>query len=199
MAKLLYVKSSVFGDGGQSSQLAEKFIAGWKAKNAGGEVIVRDLNVDVPPYLDGQVVGALFTPEDQRNEEQKAVVAYADQLLAEVKEADEILFTAPMYNFALPSQTKTYLDYLCRAGVTFKYTETGSVGLLDDKPVFVITTRGGIYKGTEADLQTPYLKMLFGFIGINDLRMIHAEGLALGDEAKEAGLKAASEEIAALF
>ena len=196
MATLLYVKSSIFGDGGQSSQLSEKFIEGWKAKNAGGEVIVRDLSANVPPYLDGNVVGALFTPADQLNDDQKAIVAYADELLAEVKEADEILFTAPMYNFALPAQTKTYLDYLCRAGVTFKYTDTGAVGLLDSKPVYVVTTRGGIYKDTPADTQTPFLKMIFGFVGLSDVRMIHAEGLNMGDESREQGLSNAQSQIA---
>lgn len=198
MATLLYVKSSIFGDHGQSSQLSEKFIAAWKAKNPGGEVVVRDLSVDVPPYLDGARVGALFTPEDQQTAEQKEVVAYSDALIQEIKDADEILFTAPLYNFALPAQTKSYLDYLCRAGVTFKYTETGAVGLLESKPVYVITTRGGIYKGTDADTQTPFLKTIFGFIGLSDVTMIHAEGLNMGDEAKDSALAAAAEEIAAL-
>ena len=198
MATLLYVKSSIFGDHGQSSQLSEKFIAAWKAKNPAGEVVVRDLSVDVPPYLDGARVGALFTPEDQQTAEQKEVVAYSDALIQEIKDADEILFTAPLYNFALPAQTKSYLDYLCRAGVTFKYTETGAVGLLESKPVYVITTRGGIYKGTDADTQTPFLKTIFGFIGLSDVTMIHAEGLNMGDEAKDSALAAAAEEIAAL-
>ncbi len=198
MATLLYVKSSIFGDHGQSSQLSEKFIAAWKAKNPGGEVVVRDLSVDVPPYLDGARVGALFTPEDQQTAEQKEVVAYSDALIQEIKDADEILFTAPLYNFALPAQSKSYLDYLCRAGVTFKYTESGAVGLLESKPVYVITTRGGIYKGTEADTQTPFIKTIFGFIGLSDVTMIHAEGLNMGDEAKDSALAAAAEEIAAL-
>lgn len=199
MATLLYVKSSIFGDYGQSSQLAEKFIAAWKEKNAGGHVVVRDLSVDVPPYLDGARVSALFTPEDQRTPEQNEVVAYSDALIQEIKDADAILFTAPLYNFALPAQTKSYLDYLCRAGVTFKYTETGPVGLLDSKPVYIITTRGGIYKGTEADTQTPFLKMIFSFIGLSDITMIHAEGLNMGDDAKATALAAAEEQVAGLL
>ena len=198
MATLLYVKSSIFGDHGQSSQLAEKFIASWKEKNAGGAVVVRDLSADVPPYLDGARVGALFTPAESRTAEQNEVVAYSDALIQEIKDADAVLFTAPLYNFALPAQTKSYLDYLCRAGVTFKYTENGAVGLLESKPVYVITTRGGLYKGTPADTQTPFLKTIFGFIGLSDVTMIHAEGLNMGDEAKGKALDSASAEIASL-
>jgi len=199
MATLLYVKSSIFGDHGQSSQLAEKFVAAWKAKNPGGEVVVRDLSADVPPYLDAARVTALFTPADQQTAEQKEVVAYSDALIKEIQDADALVVAAPMYNFALPAQMKSYLDYLARAGVTFKYTETGSVGLLENKPVYVITTRGGMYKGTEADVQTPFIKLFLGFIGLNDVTMIHAEGLNMGDEAKEGALAAAAEEIAGLL
>lgn len=199
MATLLYVKSSIFGDHGQSSQLAEKFVAAWKAKNPGGEVVVRDLSADVPPYLDAARVTALFTPADQQTAEQKDVVAYSDALIKEIQQADALVVAAPMYNFALPAQMKSYLDYLARAGVTFKYTETGSVGLLESKPVYVITTRGGMYKGTEADVQTPFIKLFLGFIGLNDVTMIHAEGLNMGDEAKEGALAAAAEEIAGLL
>lgn len=198
MATLLYVKGSIFGDHGQSSQLAAQFVEGWKAKNAGGTVVVRDLSVDVPPYLDGEKVGALFTPAESRTAEQQAVVDYSDSLIAEIEAADAIVIGVPLYNFAVPAQLKSYFDYLCRAGVTFKYTETGPVGLLKNKPVYVVTARGGIYKDTAMDTQTPFLKMILGFIGLTDVTMIHAEGLNMGDEAKAAALAAAAAEIAAL-
>ena len=198
MATLLYVKGSIFGDHGQSSQLAAQFVEGWKAKNAGGNVVVRDLSVDVPPYLDGEKVGALFTPAESRTAEQQAVVAYSDSLIAEIEAADAIVIGVPLYNFAVPAQLKSYFDYLCRAGVTFTYTETGPVGLLKNKPVYVVTARGGIYKDTAMDTQTPFLKMILGFIGLTDVTMIHAEGLNMGDEAKAAALSAAAAEIAAL-
>ncbi len=198
MSTLLYVKGSIFGDNGQSSQLAAKFISNWQQKNPNGTVVVRDLATDVPPYLDAAVVGAFFTPADGRNDEQKAVVAYSDALIEEISNADEVLIGMPMYNFTVPAQMKSYLDQLCRAGVTFKYTETGPVGLLANKPVTIITARGGNYKGTALDTQTPFIKTILGFIGLTDVRMIHAEGLNMGDDAKAQALAAASEEIAAL-
>lgn len=199
MATLLYVKGSIFGDHGQSSQLADKLIANWKAKNPGGDVVVRDLSVDVPPYLDAERVTALFTAADQQSDEQKAVTAYSDNLINEIRSADAIVLGMPMYNFTIPAQLKSYLDHLCRAGVTFKYTETGPVGLLENKPVYVVAARGGHYKGTEMDTQTPFIKTILGFIGLTDVTMIHAEGLNMGDEAKASALSAAGEELETLF
>ncbi|MCD8522718.1 MAG: NAD(P)H-dependent oxidoreductase [Saccharospirillaceae bacterium] len=198
MATLLYIKGSIFGDHGQSSQLAEQFIAGWKAANQNGEVVIRDLATDVPPYLDANSVGAFMTPAEQRTAEQQSIVAYSDALIAEIKAADEVVVGVPMYNFTIPAQMKSYLDFLCRAGVTFKYTETGPVGLLDNKPVHILATRGGLYQGTPADTQTPFLTTIFSFIGLSDVRFVYAEGLNLGDDSKNAALAAASREIAAL-
>lgn len=199
MATLLYVKGSIFGDHGQSSQLAEKLIAKWKAKNPAGEVVVRDLSVDVPPYLDAERVTALFTAAEEQTEEQKAVTAYSDGLINEIRNADAIVLGMPMYNFTIPAQLKSYLDHLCRAGVTFKYTENGAVGLLESKPVYVVTARGGNYKGTALDTQTPFINTILGFIGLTDVTMIHAEGLNMGDEAKAAAIDAASAELETLF
>ena len=198
MATLLYIKGSIFGDHGQSSQLAEKFIAGWKAANQNGEVVIRDLATDVPPYLDANSVGAFMTPAEQRTTEQQSIVAYSDALIAEIKTADEVVVGVPMYNFTIPAQMKSYLDFLCRAGITFMYTETGPVGLLDNKPVHILATRGGLYKGTPADTQTPFLTTIFSFIGLSDVRFVYAEGLNLGDDSKNAALEAAGKEIAAL-
>lgn len=198
MSTLLYVKGSIFGDHGQSSQLADKLIANWKSKNPQGEVVVRDLAADVPPYLDAARIGALMTPEADRNAEQQAMVAYADNLIREVNEASAIVIGVPMYNFSVPAQLKSYLDYLARAGVTFKYTETGPVGLIADKPVYIVAARGGLYAGTPADSQTPLLTTFLGFIGLKDVRFIYAEGLNMGDESKAAALSKAEAAIAEL-
>lgn len=198
MATLLYVKGSIFGDHGQSSQLAEKFINRWKESHDNADVVVRDLATDVPPYLDAARVSALFTPAESRTAEQNEVVAYSDALIAEINNADAIVIGMPMYNFTIPAQLKSYLDHLCRAGVTFKYTETGPVGLLESKPVYVITARGGLYKDTPLDSQTPFIKTILGFIGLSDVTMIHAEGLNLGDDTKAKALAAAGEQIAEL-
>ena len=194
MSKLLHIKASVFGDEGQSSQLAARYIDQWQQRNLGNEVIVRDLVGDSVPHLDGAVVGAFFTPEEQRSAEQQAIVDFSDTLIKELQDADEIVLGLPLYNFGVPSQMKAYFDHLARAGVTFKYTETGPVGLLEDKPLRVFATRGGLYKDTGMDHQVPFLKQFLGFIGLNNVEVIYAEGLSM-EEVKEDSLAKAREAV----
>lgn len=194
MSKLLHIKASVFGDEGQSSQLAARYIDQWQQRNLGNEVVVRDLVGDSVPHLDGAVVGAFFTPEEQRSAEQQAIVDFSDTLIKELQDADEIVLGLPLYNFGVPSQMKAYFDHLARAGVTFKYTETGPVGLLADKPVRVFATRGGLYKDTGMDHQVPFLKQFLGFIGLNNVEVIYAEGLSM-EEVKDESLAKARAEV----
>ncbi len=194
MSKLLHIKASVFGDNGQSNQLANRYIDQWQQKLLGNEVVVRDLVADAIPHLDGEVVGAFFTPEEQRSEQQNAIVAFSDTLIQEIRDADEIVLGLPLYNFGVPSQMKAYFDHLARAGVTFKYTETGPVGLIDDKPVRVFATRGGLYKDTGMDHQVPFLKQFLGFIGLNNVEVIYAEGLSM-DGVKDESLAKARGEV----
>ncbi|MDI3324387.1 NAD(P)H-dependent oxidoreductase [Pontibacterium granulatum] len=194
MSKLLHIKASVFGDEGQSSQLAARYIDQWQQRTLGNEVVVRDLVGDSVPHLDGAVVGAFFTPEEQRSAEQQAIVDFSDTLIKELQDADEIVLGLPLYNFGVPSQMKAYFDHLARAGVTFKYAETGPVGLLGDKPVRVFATRGGLYKDTGMDHQVPFLKQFLGFIGLNNVEVIYAEGLSM-EEVKEGSLAKARAEV----
>ena len=194
MSKLLHIKASVFGDEGQSSQLAARYIDQWQQRTLGNEVIVRDLVGDSVSHLDGAVVGAFFTPEEQRNAEQQAIVGFSDTLIKEIQDADEIVLGLPLYNCGVPSQMKAYFDHLARAGVTFKYTETGPVGLLEDKPVRVFATRGGLYKDTGMDHQVPFLKQFLSFVGLNSVEVIYAEGLSM-EEVKEDALAKAREEV----
>lgn len=194
MSKLLHIKASVFGDEGQSSQLAARYIDQWQQRTLGNEVVVRDLVGDAVPHLDGAVVGAFFSPEEQRSTEQQAIVDFSDTLIKELQDADEIVLGLPLYNFGVPSQMKAYFDHLARAGVTFKYTETGPVGLLADKPVRVFATRGGLYKDTGMDHQVPFLKQFLGFIGLNNVEVIYAEGLSMED-VKDTSLAKARAEV----
>jgi FMN-dependent NADH-azoreductase len=196
----LQINSSVFGDNGQSSQLNQQLVNEWLAKNPEGKVVKRDLTQDVIPHLDSTRVSAFFTPADKRSTEQQAIVDYSDALINEIQQADAIVIGAPMYNFSIPSQLKSYLDHLARAGVTFKYTETGPVGLLDNKPVYIVTTRGGVHKDLPSDSLTGFLKTFLNFIGLNDLHFIYAEGLNMGAKKDESLLdakKVIHEEIAA--
>jgi len=194
MATLLHISSSIFGSEGQSSQLADRYIKQWQASNPEGQVVVRDLVAEAIPHLDGARAGAFFTPEESRSEEQQAFVDYSDALIAELSQADEVILGLPLYNFSVPSQLKAYFDQLARAGVTFRYTENGPVGLLEDKPVHVLATRGGIYRDSDADTSTPFVKQFLGFIGLKDVRVIYAEGLSM-DEHKEASLSQARAEV----
>jgi FMN-dependent NADH-azoreductase len=200
MKTLLQINSSVFGDNGQSSQLNQQLVQEWLAKNPEGKVVKRDLTQDVIPHLDSTRVSAFFTPADKRSAEQQTIVDYSDALINEIQQADAIVIGAPMYNFSIPSQLKSYLDHLARAGVTFKYTETGPVGLLDNKPVYIVTTRGGVHKNLPSDSLTGFLKTFLNFIGLHDLHFIYAEGLNMGAKKDESLLdakKVIHEEIAA--
>lgn len=199
MATLLQINSSLFGDNGNSSLLSQEFVKRWKAQNPGGEVILRDFAKEDIPHLDAARVQALFTPPENRTAEQQAVVDYSDKIIAEIQAADVIVIGVPLYNFGVPSTLKAYFDHIARAGVTFKYTETGPEGLLEDKPVYVIATRGGVHKGQPTDTQTQFLSNFLRFVGLKDVHFIYAEGLNMGqkelafDEAK----KAIEQEIAA--
>lgn len=198
MATLLHVKSSIFGEEGKSSKLAAEFIEQWRRFNPQGEIIVRDLVEEPLPLLDGFVVGALMIPDTERSAAQQAVVDQSDQLISEIKRADQIVMGVPMYNFAIPTQMKAYFDLLARAGVTFRYTENGPVGLMDDKPVYLFATRGGFYKDSGVDFQMPFVKQFLGFIGLQNIEVIYAEGLSMGESA-ESSLANAKAQISAMY
>ena len=192
---ILVIKRRLCGDNGNAASLVNSQLAALKAKHPDATVVVRDLSTDPIPHLDGERVGAFFTPADQRSDDQQAVDAFSMALIDELKTADHIVLGLPMYNFGIPSQLKSWIDHVARAGITFRYTENGPQGLLDDKPVTVLAARGGLYAGTENDTVTPYIKLFFGFIGMTDVNFVYAEGLNMGDETKE---KAMSEAQAAL-
>jgi FMN-dependent NADH-azoreductase len=198
MKTLLQIQSSIFSNGGQSSQLAERFIAAWRASNPGGKVIVRDLATEPVPHLDAARFGAFIAKPEERTAEQQAVVDYSDALIGELKRADVVVLGLPMYNFGLPSTLKAYFDHIGRAGVTFKYTEKGPVGLLTGKEVYVFAARGGIYAGTPNDTQTPFIRTFLSFIGMDDIEFVYAEGLAISEASKQKGIARAQAAVDAL-
>jgi len=188
MKTLLQLNSSLFSSGGQSSQLADQFVAVWHHNHPGANIMVRDLATDPLPHLDAQRFLAFFKQPEARTPEQQAFVDESDTLIAELKQADVIVIGLPMYNFGIPSTLKAYFDQIARAGVTFRYTENGPVGLLTDKKVAVFATRGGMYAGTQMDTQTNFVRNFFNFLGITDVEFVYAEGLNKGEAIKEAGL-----------
>ncbi|MAX56853.1 MAG: FMN-dependent NADH-azoreductase [Alcanivoracaceae bacterium] len=193
---ILVIKSSVFGDNGNSSALVNTKVEQLKAANPGATVVVRDLSAQPIPHLDGERVGAFFTPAEERTAEQQQVDDFSLTLIEELKAADHVVLGLPMYNFGIPSQLKSWIDHVARAGITFRYTENGPQGLLEDKPVTVLAARGGLYAGTDNDTVTPYIKLFFGFVGITSVELVYAEGLNMGDEAKENAMKEAKSVIA---
>ncbi len=192
---LLQLKTSIFGDAGQSSRLADAFVDNRRATEPGTRIIVRDLARDPVPHLTAARFGAFSAKPEARTAEQQAVVAASDALIAELKRADTIVLGLPMYNFGIPSVLKAYFDHIARAGVTFRYTEKGPVGMLTGKKAYVFATRGGLYAGTPRDLQTAYVRDFLAFLGITDVEFVYAEGLAISDASRQAALAKAAIEI----
>ncbi len=198
MTTLLQLNTSLFSTGGQSSRLADEFVARWRANHPRGEVIVRDLAREPVPHLTAERFGAFLAKPGERTPEQQAVVAASNALIDELKRADVIVLGLPMYNFGVPSTLKAYFDHVARAGVTFRYTEKGAVGLLTGKQAYAFATRGGFYNGTDADTQTAFVRQFLGFLGITDVTFVYAEGLAVSEAAKHAGIARAQNAIRSL-
>jgi len=199
MTTLLQVNASINNSNGQSSQLANQFVAAFRLRNPAARIVVRDVAAEEPvPHLNAERFGAFITKPEERSAAQHAVVAHSDTLIDELKQADVIVFGLPMYNFGVPSQLKAYFDHIARAGVTFKYTDKGPVGLLTGKKVYVFAARGGLYAGTPMDTQTSYVRDFLRFLGMTEVEFIYAEGLAISPQSKQSGLAKAVAEIARL-
>ena len=182
--------------GSQSTRLANELVGGLRAQHPEARLTVRDLARQPHPALDEATLQALFTPAEQRTPGQSARVALDDALIAEIQAADVVVLGVPMYNFGISTQLKNWIDAISRARVTFQYTANGPEGLLKGKKVYAVFTRGGNYRGTPADSQTPYLTTLLSFLGMTDLEFIYAEGLNMGPEAADAAIAGAQAQIA---
>ena len=196
MPKLLQLKTSLFANHGQSSQLSDAFVAAWQVSRPGAQVTVRDFAVDPVPHLDGAGFQAFLSQPGARSAEQQAKLDYSDALIAELQAADVLVIGLPLYNLGGPSMLKSWIDHVARAGVTFRYTENGPQGLLFGKQAYVFATRGGLDAGTAFDTQTDFVRNVLGFIGIRDVEFVYAEGLNMGEESKATALQAAHAELA---
>lgn len=197
--KLLHIDSSILGDASASRALTQEVVANLKAKESGIEVIYRDLSKDVTAHISGGTFVAKGTPAEQRSESQQQEVALGEAILNEFMAADVVVVGAPMYNFTVPTQLKAWIDQICVAGVSFRYSETGPEGLAKGKRVVIVSTSGGIHAGTPTGIaHEDYLKVVFGFLGITEIEVVRAHGLNYGPEAKEAGFAAARVGIKAL-
>src|SRR5882757_557377 len=197
--KLLQIDSSARRTSSVSRQLTAKFAEEWKKSHPDGEVIQRDLSATALPLITDDW-GATYLEDSQLTLAQRSYLSTSDQLIHELAAADTVVIGAPMYNFTIPSSLKAWIDQVVRLGKTIGYGPNGPQGLLGKKKVVIITSRGSAYeKGTarEAfDFQEPYLRHIFGFIGLTDVTFIHAENQ--GREEAGPRLAAAAEEIGRL-
>ncbi|TDU26668.1 FMN-dependent NADH-azoreductase [Panacagrimonas perspica] len=195
---LLQINASLYSGKGQSSLLSERFVNSFRASHGDVRVVTRDVAGDPVPHLDARRFGAFLAAPEARTPEQQAVVDYSDTLIDELRAADVIVLGLPLYNFGVPSQLKAYFDHVARAGVTFRYTADGPVGLITGKKVYVLAARGGLLAGTPLDTQTSYVRDFLRFIGIEDVEFVYAEGLAISADLKARAIEQANDSIARL-
>ena len=200
MNTLLHIDSSARLTGSISRRLTTRFVDEWRERHADGRVITRDLARITLPHIDESMIGAYFTPSDQRSEAQRATLTLSETLTDEFLAADTIVIGVPMYNFTLPSSLKAWIDHIVRLGRTFAYAEGGAKGLAQGKRVVVIFTRGGVYSDgpmQAMDFQTGYLRSIFGFIGVSEVEFVTAEGIAYGEESTQKAIAQAEDRLLA--
>ena len=193
MSTVLVLTSSALGDASVSNQLVRDALSALRDNDPALQVTTRDLGSNPIPHLTPDAASALRGAEPA-NGQQAAARALSDRLIAELKAADTVVIGSPMYNFGIASTLKAWFDYVLRAGITFRYTENGPVGLLEGKRAIVVVSRGGLYSEGPAqvlDSQEPHLRNLLGFMGISDVTFVRAEKLAFGPEAREQAVAAA--------
>jgi FMN-dependent NADH-azoreductase len=200
MSKVLLVTSSPRGAASHSSRIARD-LADQFASGQPDTVVSRDLFREPLPHIGEDFVTALGTPAEQRTPAQSAAVALSDRLIAELFAADVIVIASAMINFGVSSTLKTYIDYVLRAGVTFRYTANGPEGLVKGKKAYIVQASGGVYSEGPSkafNFQDTYLKHVLGFIGVTDVEVIHIEGVAFGPEATEKALSSAAGRVSAV-
>lgn len=201
MPHILHIDSSPRGDRSFSRKFSGEFISAWKNAHPQDTVTYRDIGHNTIPHIDEVSIAAAFTPPEARTPELAQVIEFSDTLVDEFLAADRYVFGIPMYNFNVPSTFKAYIDQIVRVGRTFAVTKEGGFkGLVEGKKMLIITARGGNFSpGSPAapyDYQEPYLKAIFGFIGITDITFINVEDLSAGEEAREQSFAKAHENIA---
>jgi len=158
------------------------------------QVEYRDVSQGLP-FVDEQLIGAYFTAEDARSDEQRAALALSDQIVDELEQADTLVIGVPIYNFSMPAALKAWADLAARVGRTFKYTENGPVGLLQNKKAYLVIASGGTQVDSSIDFLTPWLRHYLSFIGIEDVSLVTADAL---NSDRDAGLEKAEQQLAAV-
>ncbi len=198
--KLLHLDSSILGDASASRQLSRDVVKAWRAAESDVQVTYRDLASDALSHLSAASLVAAGTPAELRDAAQKHEAELAERTVEEFLAADAIVIGAPMYNFAIASQLKAWIDRIAVAGKTFKYTENGPVGLAGGKTVVIASSAGGIHAGQPSgQAHEDYLVRILNFVGIDDIEIVRAEGLAYGEEPRAEAMKGAAQRISELF
>jgi len=197
--KLLHIDSSILGTNSTSRLLSAEIVTAWRAAHPDTTVEYLDLAVDAPPHFSADALGIKVGVQAQPTEAQARENALSEKLVSQFLASDVVVIGTPFYNFSIPTQLKAWIDRLGQVGRTFKYTDKGPVGLAGGKTIIVASSRGGVYSTSEGgqamEHQESYLKAVFGFFGITDVRIVRAEGVAMGDEARNSALASARADI----
>jgi FMN-dependent NADH-azoreductase len=176
MTSLLRIDSSARHDGSASRELSSRLIDRIRKSDADLQVTTRDLTTGVP-IITEEILHAMWSAPDERTTEQRAALALADELIAELVAAEAVVIGLPIYNFGPPAALKAWADLVARAGTTFRYTETGPEGLIADKPVYVILASGGVPVASPMDFSSTWLTTFLGFLGLSNVTVIAADQL----------------------
>jgi FMN-dependent NADH-azoreductase len=200
--KLLHIDSGILGTASVSRQLSANAVTEWRTQHPNTEVVYRDLVAQPLTHLTGEQLFAAAADASQQSPEMRSILAESEKVLQEFLDADIVVIGTPMYNFSIPSQLKAWIDRIAIKGKTFAYTEQGPKGLAGGKTVIIASARGGVYGATSPvaawDHQEAYLKAVFGFLGVTDLRFLRAEGLNMSPEQKEKAIHEANGSVANL-
>jgi FMN-dependent NADH-azoreductase len=200
--KLLHIDSGILGTASVSRQLSANAVAEWRLQHPNTEVIYRDLVAQPLTHLAGEQLFAAAADPGQQSPDVQAVLAESENALQEFLDANIVVIGAPMYNFGVPSQLKAWIDRIAVKGKTFAYTEYGPKGLAGGKTVIIASARGGFYGAASPaaawDHQEAYLKTVFGFLGVTDIRFLRAEGLNVSAEQKTKAIREAKGSLANL-
>ncbi len=180
--RILRLDASANPGDSSSRKLGDYLVSQLEQGNPATKTRERDLNTDLS-FIDSSWIAANFTPSDEREAEQSARLAFSDELIAELKWAEHIVLTTPMYNFGVPATLKAWIDFICRAGVTFRYGANGAEGLLKGKRIDIVITTGGAPLDSPVDFVSGYLRQVFNFIGIEDINIIGADQMSVDGDA----------------
>lgn len=191
---ILNINSSSNRVSSTSSNYAKQVVDRLTYSNPGATVIERHTTYSDLPFINEEILGALFV-KGERNTKQKEALTLSDKLVSELQAADTLVISAPIYNFSIPASLKAYFDLVARAGLTFHYTENGPEGLLKDKKAYIVISSGGTEIESEIDFAGKYIKHFLGFLGITDVEFVRLDQMMFRSEEK---IEAANQQLVSI-